>query len=456
MQRLAVLNVVGLTSSLLGEHTPNLNAWLPTGHLRRIRPMLPGVTCSVQATYLTGTPPETHGIVANGWYFRDTDEIKFWRQSNRLIQAPILWDTLRGQDPSFTCANLFWWYNMNSTADIAATPRPVYRANGLKLPDIHTRPLSLRDELQSALGPFPLFHFWGPNTSIRSSQWIADAARHVAQHHNPTLSLVYLPHLDYTLQRHGPHHPRTAKDLREIDTLLGDLIRFYETRNTRVVLLSEYGIEPVTTPVALNRTLRRAGLLNVRNECGGEILLPSESRAFAVADHQIAHIYIRNPDDIPAVRTLIAQTPGVDTVLEGDAIRHAGLAHPRAGELIALAAPGAWFTYYYWLDDRHAPDFAPTVDIHNKPGYDPAELHLNPALRFPKLRLLQRLLQKKLGFRTTFDLIPLHGNQVRGSHGRLLTDPALHPLFLTNLPLSAPETLEPTDICGLLQSIITA
>ena len=450
MQSLAVLNVVGLTSSLLGENTPNLNRWLETGHLRRIRPMLPSVTCSVQATYLTGKLPREHGIVANGWYFRDHDEIKFWRQSNQLVEAHKLWDHLREANPEATCANLFWWYNMNSTVDFAATPRPIYRADGVKIPDILTRPMSLRDTLQHELGPFPLFNFWGPNTTIRSSQWIANAAKRVAELHDPTLSLVYLPHLDYTLQRNGPDHPATAENLQEIDAVCGDLIRFYEKRGTRVIVLSEYGIEAVNQPVHLNRVLREAGLLEVRNEQGGEILIPGESRAFAVADHQIAHIYVRDSADLPAVKALLGAVPGVAELLEGDQIREAGLDHPRSGELIALAAPGAWFTYYYWLDDALAPDFAPTVDIHNKPGYDPAELHLDPRLRFPKLRILRRLLQKKLGFRYTLDVIPLCAEQVKGSHGRPLEDPDLFPVFLTNIPLSASDTLEATEVYPLL------
>ncbi|MCC5844631.1 MAG: alkaline phosphatase family protein [Verrucomicrobia bacterium] len=450
MQTLAVLNVVGLTPALLGKNTPNLTAWLQTGHLRRIRPMLPSVTCSVQATYLTGVPPSDHGIVANGWYFRDHDEIKFWRQSNRLVQSRKLWESLREADPDFTCANLFWWYNMNSTADFAATPRPVYRADGVKIPDILTRPMALRDTLRDELGPFPLFNFWGPNTNIRSSQWIADAAKRVAERHNPTLSLVYLPHLDYNLQRIGPDHPDIENDLREIDAVCGDLIRFYEARGTRVVVLSEYGIEPVNRPVHLNRALREAGLLQVRNEEGGEILIPGESRAFAVADHQIAHIYVRDPRDIPEVKALLESVPGVAEILQGDRIREAGLDHPRSGELIALADPGAWFTYYYWLDNTLAPDFAPTVDIHNKPGFDPAELHLNSALRLPKLRILRRILQKKLGFRYTLDVIPLSGDQVKGSHGRLTKEPDTFPVFLTNIPLEAPDTLEAVDVHDLL------
>jgi len=431
MNAVAVLNVVGLTPELLGEHTPRLSAWAARGSRCRIEPMLPAVTCSVQSTYLTGVPPAEHGIVANGWYFRDLDEIKFWRQSNRLVEGPKIWDTLRARDPSFTCANLFWWHAMNSTVDCFVTPRPVYRADGVKLPDILTRPAGLREDLQAALGPFPLFEFWGPNTSIRSSAWIAEAAKRVVQERNPTLTLVYLPHLDYALQRSGPKHASIPGELGQIDAVCGDLIDFLEAQGRQVLVLSEYGIEEVDRPVALNRVLREAGWITVREECGGEILLPGESRAFAVADHQIAHVYVRDPADLSAVRAAVESVPGVERVLDAEGIRAAGLGHPRGGELLALAAPGAWFTYYYWLDDNKAPDFARTVDIHNKPGYDPAELLMDPGIRFPKLRVARRLLQKKLGFRYTMDLIPLSGEGVRGSHGRLLENPDQHPVLLS-------------------------
>ena len=430
MRDVAVLNVVGLTPGLMGAHTPRLSAWRARGEMARIRPMLPSVTCSVQSTYLTGVSPAEHGIVANGWYFREMDEIKFWRQSNRLVTAPKLWETLKARNPDFTCANLFWWYAMNAEVDWFATPRPIYRADGLKAPDILTRPMGLREELQSELGCFPLFEFWGPNTTIRSTAWIAAAAKKVVRKHAPTLSLVYLPHLDYNLQRVGPDAPEIAEDFREVDAVCGDLIDFFEGRGTRVVVLSEYGIEAVDRPVALNRVLRKEGYITVREEMGGEILIPSASRAFAVADHQVAHIYVRSADDVAAVRRLLVAVPGVARVLDAEEMAAEGLGHARSGALLAIAEPGAWFTYYYWLEDGKAPDFAPTVDIHNKPGYDPAELLFDARLRFPKLRVARRVLQKKLGFRYTMDVIPLCGEGIKGSHGRVLEDPDLHPILM--------------------------
>ncbi len=434
MRRTVVVNVVGLTPELLGEHTPFLSSWIGRGGMANAGPLTPAVTCSVQATYLTGEKPSRHGIVANGWYFREMDEIKFWRQSNRLVESPKVWETAKREDPSFTCANLFWWYNMNSTVDYLVTPRPIYRADGVKLPDIYTEPAGFRDELQGRLGTFPLFNFWGPLTDIRSSQWIADCARLTEEKMAPTLTLVYLPHLDYNLQRLGPGDPALARDLREIDRVCERLIGFYEARDVSVILLSEYGVTPVDHPVALNRVLRRAGYITVREELGQEILIPGGSRAFAVADHQIAHVYVRHPRDLEPVRELLSGVPGVGELLDAEGKARRGLAHPRSGELVALAEPGSWFSYYYWLDDRKAPDFAPNVDIHNKPGFDPAELFIDPAISLPRVKASLRLLQKKLGFRYVMDLIPRHGDLVKGSHGLPAETAAAGPLVASNRP----------------------
>jgi predicted AlkP superfamily pyrophosphatase or phosphodiesterase len=452
MRNTAVLNVVGLTPDLIGEDTPFLSKWLGgEARMAAIGPVLPAVTCSAQATYLTGVQPARHGIVGNGWYFREMDEIKFWRQSNKLVQAPKVWERAREEDPDFTCANLFWWYNMNSTVDYLVTPRPIYRTDGVKVPDILTEPSGFRDDLQSRLGQFPLFKFWGPLTDISSSDWIAECARVTEKRFQPTLSLVYLPHLDYNLQRLGPNDPAIGKDLRQIDQVCEGLIRYYREREIAVILLSEYGISPVSRPVALNRVLRKAGYLTVREEMGGEILIPGSSRAFAVADHQVAHIYVRDPADVVPVRDLLADVPGVATLLDAAGQAEHGLNHPRSGELVALAEPDSWFSYYYWLDDRKAPDFAPTVDIHNKPGYDPAELFIDPAIRWPKFKAARRLLQKKLGFRYRMDLVPTDGNLVKGSHGLPAASRETGPLVASSAPdLIDRETFAPTDIHDLI------
>ncbi|MCC6313341.1 MAG: alkaline phosphatase family protein [Thermomicrobiales bacterium] len=450
MQRTVVINAVGLTPDLLGEHTPRLRAFAGAGQQAAVSPTLPAVTCSAQSTYLTGTTPSEHGVVANGWYFRDECEIKFWRQSNKLVQRPKVWEIARQLDPAFTCANLFWWYNMYSTADYAVTPRPMYPADGRKLPDVYTWPLELRPALSERFGQFPLFNFWGPNTSIRATEWIANAAKWVEERFRPTLSLVYLPHLDYNLQRIGPADPRIAKDLRELDAVCGDLIDAYHAAGAQVIVLSEYGIVPVSRPIHLNRLFRQAGLIEVREELGHELLDAGTCAAFAVADHQIAHIHVNDPSRMAEVRAMVENAEGVAEVLDAEGKRARGLDHPRSGELVALAEPDAWFTYYYWLDDDRAPDYARTVDIHRKPGFDPVELFIDPELRAPKAKVALTLAKKQLGFRYLLDVIPLDARLVRGSHG-LPTAPGAGPLFVTErTDLLDATAIDATDVCGLI------
>ncbi len=451
MRRTVVINAVGLTPKLLGQSTPRLRSFAERGALAAVNPVLPAVTCTAQATYLTGTYPNQHGIVGNGWYFRDECEIKFWRQSNKLVQHPKVWDVARLLDPQFTCANLFWWYNMYSSVNYAITPRPMYPADGRKIPDIYTQPAADRPAIQAELGQFPLFDFWGPTTSIRSSQWIADAAKWIERRYHPTLTLIYLPHLDYCLQRLDPGSGQIVRDLQELDGVCGDLIDFYEERDAQVIILSEYGITAVSRPVHLNRLLRENGLVAVREELGRELLDAGASTAFAVADHQVAHVYINDPARIPEVRSLLEGTAGVAEVLDADGKRTYHLDHPRSGELVAVAEPDAWFTYYYWLDDRRAPDFARTVDIHRKPGYDPVELFLDPQIAFPQVKVARTLLKKQLGFRYLMDVIPLDASLVRGSHGRLPSTADEGPLFMTqHKQLLDATAVDAPDVCGLI------
>jgi predicted AlkP superfamily pyrophosphatase or phosphodiesterase len=452
MHATVVLNVVGLTPELIGPNTPNLARLAADGAMRTLRTITPAVTCSVQATFLTGSLPRDHGAVGNGWLFRDLYEIWLWRQSNRLLAGERVWDAGRKRDARFTCANLFWWFAMASTADIAVTPRPIYKADGRKIPDCYAQPPALRDELTSKLGAFPLFQFWGPATTIRSSAWIADAALHVMATRDPTLTLVYLPHLDYALQRLGPDDPVIGKDLAEIDAVAGRVIDAALSAQRRVVVLSEYGIVPVRTPVHINRALRQAGLLGVRVEQSRELLDPAQSRAFAVADHQIAHVYVADAADVPRVRVLLERLDGVAEVWGEEQKRTHGLDHERSGELVALSAPDAWFTYYYWLDDRRAPDFARTVEIHRKPGYDPVELFLDPAIRFPELAVGWRLAKKAIGMRTLMDVIPLDAGLVRGSHGRADTAPERGPVLLSSQPDLVPPG--PVDAVAVKELIL--
>jgi len=451
MQRTVVLDVVGLTPRLLGPQTPRLNAFLRQGRMASVVPVLPAVTCSVQSSFLTGTYPGEHGAVANGWYFRDELEVKFWRQSNRLVQAAKVWDLARQKEPDFTCANVSWWFNMYSTVDWAVTPRPMYPADGRKLPDVWTQPGDLRHALQKDLGQFPLFKFWGPATDISATRWIADASLWIDRHYRPTLSLVYLPHLDYVLQRAGPGDPAVGKDLAEIDAVCGDLIDHFTREGVRIVILSEYGITSVSRPVHLNRAFRQAGLITVREEQGRDMVDVGASVAFAAADHQVAHVYINDASRLSEVRAIVESTSGVADVLDEAGKQAQHLDHPRSGELVAVAEPDAWFTYYFWLDDRLAPDYARTVDIHRKPGYDPVELFIDPALKTPKLKIGMTLARRQLGFRSLLEVTPLDASLVRGSHGRVTRAEADCPVFITQqADLLASSPIHATDVCDLM------
>jgi predicted AlkP superfamily pyrophosphatase or phosphodiesterase len=417
---LVVIDVVGLTHDMLGPDTPHLSRLAGDGFARPLGTVLPAVTCSAQSTILTGLSPRDHGIVANGWYFRDLSEVWLWRQSNRLVQGERLYEAGRRRDPGYTTAKLFWWFNMYAPVEWSMTPRPSYPADGRKIFDSYSQPEGLRDELQARLGVFPLQNFWGPGAGIASTRWIVDATLDVMARHAPTLTLAYLPHLDYDLQRFGPSDPRIAGEIRQVDAEAGRLIDAARARGAEVVVLSEYAITAVDRTVHVNRLLREHGYLAVRREpLGWETLDCGGSRAFAVADHQAAHVYVRDSGDVTAVAELLRKTPGIDLVLDRAAQREFGIDHERAGELVVVAAEGAWFTYYFWLDNNLAPDYARTVDIHRKPGYDPVELVFDPQLRFPKLRVVSRLIRKKLGFRYYMDVIGLDASIVRGSHGRL-------------------------------------
>jgi predicted AlkP superfamily pyrophosphatase or phosphodiesterase len=456
MNKTVVLNVVGLTSRLIGEHTPFIKSFLDKGELATIEPVLPAVTCTSQTTYLTGKWPSEHGIVGNGWYFKDECEVKFWRQSNKLTQSNKLWDEMKQLNSSFTCANLFWWYNMYSTVDYSVTPRPNYLADGRKIPDIYSHPPELRDQLQQELGTFPLFNFWGPKTSVKSSQWIADAAISTDQLHDPTLTLVYLPHLDYNLQRYGIDFSKISKDLNEIDEVVKKLVSYYDNGNTNIILLSEYGITNVSNPIHINRILRSESLISIREERGLELLDAGASKAFAVADHQIAHVYLNDPTIKEKVKELLEGVEGIDKVLVDKDIEEANLSHDRCGDLLLIADKNSWFTYYFWMDDSKAPDYARMVDIHKKPGYDPVEMFTDPEDKFVITKLILKLLKKKLGFRTVMNIIPLKANLVKGSHGRIPEDESDYPVFITNNKGSLKQELfKSTEVYQLITKLLT-
>jgi len=446
---LVLIDAVGLTPRALA-HMPRLRSLADDGFQAQLDPVLPAVTCSVQSSLLTGLTPNDHGIVGNGWYFRDLGEVFLWRQHNKLVRGEKVWETARRSKPDFRVANVCWWYAMGATTDFTVTPRPIYHADGRKSPDCYTDPPVLHDRLTGAFGEFPLFTYWGPTASITSSKWIADAAGKLLREEHLDLLMVYLPHLDYDHQRFGPGAPESAAAARELDGVAGDLVDLARGRGDTVVVLSEYGITDARRPVDVNRALRRAGLLSVYTQASMEYLDPWTSRAFAVADHQIAHVYVRDAADLAAARAALDGLPGIDLVLEGDDRVAAGVGHERAGELVLVADPDAWFTYYYWLDDERAPDFARQVEIHRKPGYDPAELFMDPADKLVKARAGAALVRKKIGMRYVMSVVPLDPSPVRGTHGRLPASAEDAPVLLCSDGSVARDRIAATEVRDLL------
>ncbi|QEL21038.1 alkaline phosphatase family protein [Limnoglobus roseus] len=454
MKPIILINAVGLTPRLL-EHAPRLSAVAKAGWVANMPEVLPAVTCTAQATILTGQLPSAHGVVANGWLFRDTNEVRFWQQSNRLMQAEPVYATAKRRAKErgrhFEAAKLFWWFNQGADVEFSVTPKPWYGVDGNKAFGISSSPagLEMAMSLERMYGRFPFPSFWGPTAGRKCTEWIAEAAGQVVFEWTPDLTLVYLPHLDYEPQRHGPSGCDMAKHVRELDDACAPLLDAATKAGADVWVVSEYGHCDVDTPVLPNRVLRATGLLSVRRGPFGEQLDLYDSRAVAVVDHQLAHVYVKDAADIPRVRDLLAPLEGVDRVLVGDERSAIGLDHERSGEIVLLAKPTAWFAYPFWLDDAAAPDYARAVAIHHKPGFDPCELFWDPKLFAPKLRAAKRLIQKKLGFRTIFDVVPLDPTLVRGSHGLAASDPRDRPVLIGHGP-NPGESVPMTGVRDLL------
>ena len=448
MNKTVVIDVVALSASLTAE-MPFLKNYIEAKNMAAITPMLPAVTTAVQSTYLTGKWPAEHGIVGNGWYDREDCEVKFWKQSNKLVLAEKIWDKAKKEDPSFTCSQMFWWYNMYSSADYSVTPRPQYLADGRKLPDCYAQPAELRDILQEKLGQFPLFQFWGPGANIKSTQWIADASMLTDDLYDPTLTLIYLPHLDYCLQKFGNNISLIKNELLAIDKVIETLVTFYEKKQAKIIILSEYGIAPVSKPIHLNRILRENGLLAIRTEGGLELLDAGASKAFVVADHQVAHVYINDVSVTNQVKKILENVEGVELILDKDGQKLHHLNHPRSGDFVVMATAESWFTYYFWMDDAKAPDYARCVDIHKKPGYDPVEMFMTS-----KLRAGYKLLRKKAGFRYVMDVIPLDATIIKGSHGRIGSAPKFHPIIITDKKLNY-KNITAVDVFDIIYEQLT-
>ena len=396
---LVLISAVGLTGRWL-PMAPRLSALAARGWSRPMIEPLPAVTCTAQATILTGQPPSVHGVVGNGWYFSETGEVRFWQQSHALVQAPTLPAILRKAKPELKLANMFWWFNQGGPYDFAVTPKPYYGADGSKAFAIDGQPRTLPLTLEREFGPFPFPSFWGPRAGLPSTEWISRASARLLADEKPDLLLVYLPHLDYQPQRTGPSGCDMAAQVAELDRACAPLMDAIDSTGAAAWVVGEYGHVDARHPVFINQALRRKGWLEVRDGPFGETLDTFGSRAFAVCDHQIAHVYGLDPSALPRAREMLAALPGVERVLGPEDLHQIELDHPRSGDLVLMARTGAWFAYPWWTTDSDAPDYARTVDIHRKPGYDPCELLLADPPWRASARFAWFKARKTLGFRS--------------------------------------------------------
>ena len=415
-EHVILLSVPGLREKDVARMR-NLRELMAGGEIAELVPSFPCVTCPVQANLTTGTLPREHGVVANGFYWRDRQVVEMWTSPNGCIERPQIWDVLAERKPGSTSAVWFPLHSKECGADYVSTPAPIHNPDGSESLWCYTRPAGLYGTLRDRLGHFPLKHFWGPLADVRSTAWIVDSAVHAAEAWRPNFFYVYLPHLDYAAQRRGPESEEAQEAVAELDEQLGKLAEgFRRAYGKRLLWLAggEYAITPVDHVTYPNRLLREAGLLSVSEGDDGEHLDLAGSRAWALVDHQFSHVFVAHGDrDVAArVADLFRKKPGIAEVLVGEQLGRYGLDHPRSGQLVLVSTPDSWQAYYWWLDDDRAPAFARTVDIHRKPGYDPVELSFDPASRS----------------------IPLDATLIRGSHGVPAVDPQQRTALLVSEP----------------------
>lgn len=417
-----IVNVAALSPREVTAQTPNLRALAQRGGLYPMREPFPSLTSSSHATLLYGSLPSSHGMIGNCLYSREYAKLFNWNRSSHLISGTPLWEAARAREPGVRTANLFMRQCADSSCDVRVIERPVYWISGRKQFEFFAETRALHDDLVAKLGAFPFQRFWGPLAGIASSEWIIGAAMHIMERQDPELLLVYPPYLDYDGARFGPDAPQTQAALRAMDAALLPLIAAAQSQGREILIVSDYGFETVNQPVYLNRELRRAGFVNVEDAANGERLDFGTSRAFAVCDNQVAHVYVAWSEDISRVRAVLEATAGVKEVLDKAAQGPLGIDHPRSGELIAVAAPEAFFSYPYWFDDKKAPDFADCVAVFDKVGTDTCELFLKPGAA-GKLHLAKRLAQLAAGLKVPYNIVDTNDGNVRGARRIARDDP---------------------------------
>jgi predicted AlkP superfamily pyrophosphatase or phosphodiesterase len=433
-----VLDIVGLSPSLLKKESllPNITKLKNSGTYRSMTPSFPAVTCPVQATLLTGKPPADHGIIGNGYFDRQRMRTEFWAQEDSLVRGPRIWDIMKERDAGSKIAVLFWQNSKYINADIVITPSPLHTDTKM-IEWCYSKPVGYYEQLANQIGPFPLMDYWGPMAGEKSSRWIAKAGIVTLKQEEPDMLLAYIPHIDYISQRQPPDSPEVEKELKGVDKIVGEFIAFrddYGKDKITIFVISEYGFVSVKSVVLPNLALRQAGLLKVREINGSEYIDFELSQAFAVVDHQIAHIYCKE-NMLDKTKEVLKGTQGIQQILGHTEQRAFQIHHPRSGEFIALSEPDKWFAYYYWQDAAKAPYYAQTVDIHNKPGYDPCELFIDPQTKS----------------------IPLRPELIKGSHGLpAKRDEQLAVMLCSDSTLDdyAPEHFNATQFLGMLYRVI--
>jgi len=417
-----IIDVAALSPVEVTEQTPNLWALAALGGLYPLREPFPSLTCSSHATWIYGSLPSSHGMIGNCLYSREHAKLFNWNRSSHLISGTPLWEAAKQRDPKLRTANLFTRHCADTSCEIRIVERPVYWASGRKQFEFFAEPRALHGELIEKLGAFPFQRFWGPMAGLASSEWIIGAALHVMEQSDPELMLVYPPYLDYDVARFGPESAQAKLALRRMDTALQPLLRAAQSQDRDVLIISDYGFEAVDRPIYPNRVLRRAGFVHIEDPANGERIEFGSSRAFAVCDNQVAHVYIARPEDIPRVRRVLEDTEGVNEVLDRAAQAELGIDHPRSGELIITATSRSFFSYPYWLDDTKAPDFAECVAVFDKVGTDTCELFLKPGVA-GKLHLAKRLAQLVAGIKVPYDIVDTDDANVRGARRVARDDP---------------------------------
>ncbi|HEV3136713.1 MAG TPA: nucleotide pyrophosphatase/phosphodiesterase family protein [Pirellulales bacterium] len=430
--RVILLSVPGLRKQDIAA-MPMLAQMVNKGDQINLVPSFPCVTCPVQANMTTGKLPREHGVVANGFYWREKRDVEMWTAWNDCIKRPQIWDILHQHDPAITSAVWFALHSKGCGADMICTPAPIHNPDGSESLWCYTKPTEMYGTLRDTLGHFPLQHFWGPMANIKSTAWICDSAAWAAHRSRPNFLYIYLPHLDYAAQKFGPDSEPARRALGELDGVIAKLRAGLEdafgAESPLWLVASEYTITPVDHVVYPNRVLREAGLLEVSNQADGEHLDLKNSRAWALVDHQFAHVFVADPTAVEKVAALFRGRQGIAEVLVGPERARYDLDHPRAGEVVLISTPNSWQAYYWWLLDDRAPKFARTVDIHRKPGYDPVEMHFDMATKS----------------------IPLDATLVKGSHGAPPRDESQRGVMIASQKgVLVGQSMADTDVCELV------